>query len=45
MLKACPMIAWLSQLPTYNLQAYKLHKRITMVKFIMCKKVNVSSSS
>jgi hypothetical protein len=24
---------------TYNLQAYKLHKRITMVKFIKCKKV------
>jgi hypothetical protein len=39
MLKTCPMKAWLCQLPTYNWQAYKLHKRITIVKFIKCKKV------
>jgi hypothetical protein len=24
---------------TYNLQAYKLHKRVTMINFIKCKKV------
>jgi hypothetical protein len=45
MLKACPMTAWLSQLPTYNLQAYNPHKRATMVKFIKCKKVSVPSRS
>jgi hypothetical protein len=39
------MTAWLSELPTYNLQAYNQHKRATMVKFINYKKVNVPSGS